>query len=141
MGLNDYPGLASIERKNFWWQAYPSEVDFDSPDMTRMPTMLYVGSETANGVRYEGSKTKLQGLTIFAPGNFYQAKDAYEQGTQALEELKAVKATLIIYSSPRLLLEVLEELTGVLGDRNAVIVREVTKLNEEVLRYLLLRLD
>lgn len=53
---------------------------------------------------------------------------------KALEELKAVKATLIIYSSPRLLIKVLEDLTGVLGDRNAAIVREVTKLNEEVLR-------
>ncbi len=56
------------------------------------------------------------------------------QRRKALAELKDATKTLIFYEAPRRLLEMLEDVRGVLGDRDAVVAREVTKLHEEFLR-------
>lgn len=53
---------------------------------------------------------------------------------EALAELAAVPATLVIFESPRRLHETLEDLAAVLGDRRAAVARELTKLHEEVAR-------
>ncbi len=58
-----------------------------------------------------------------------------------LDEVKSVRATLIMYISPRAVMGTLAEMSEILGDRNAVLVREVTKLNEEVLRGKLSELE
>jgi len=80
LALKDYPQLHEIGGKNYWWQAYPESVDYDNPDLTQEPKMLYIGSESENGVRYESQKAGLQTLTIFLPGNYQQAKDFYHKG-------------------------------------------------------------
>jgi 16S rRNA (cytidine1402-2'-O)-methyltransferase len=51
-----------------------------------------------------------------------------------LQELKAQPRTLIFYESPRRILALLEELRAVLGDRRAVVCREMTKIYEEFIR-------
>jgi len=52
----------------------------------------------------------------------------------ALEEVKGVGATLIFFESAQRLAESLTAMAQVLGDRQAVVARELTKLHEEVRR-------
>jgi 16S rRNA (cytidine1402-2'-O)-methyltransferase len=51
-----------------------------------------------------------------------------------LEEVKDVPATLIFYESPHRLAKSLADCLEVLGDRRATVVRELTKLHEEIIR-------
>jgi len=51
-----------------------------------------------------------------------------------LEEVAGLRSTLILYESPRRLGDTLAELDGALGDRRAVVARELTKLHEELVR-------
>jgi 16S rRNA (cytidine1402-2'-O)-methyltransferase len=57
-----------------------------------------------------------------------------------LHQLAAVPHTLIFYQSPRRLPAFLGELKEVLGDRTAVLAREITKIHEEFLRGPLTRI-
>ena len=52
----------------------------------------------------------------------------------ALEEVKAVHATLIFFESAQRLSESLAAMADILGDRQVVVARELTKLHEEVRR-------
>ena len=54
--------------------------------------------------------------------------------TSALEDLKAVRATLIFFESAQRLSETLAAMAEVLGDRPCAVTRELTKLHEEVRR-------
>jgi 16S rRNA (cytidine1402-2'-O)-methyltransferase len=57
--------------------------------------------------------------------------------TRRLEQLRRLSAlpfTLIFYQSPQRLKTFLEELKDLLGDRQAVLGREMTKIHEEILR-------
>jgi 16S rRNA (cytidine1402-2'-O)-methyltransferase len=51
-----------------------------------------------------------------------------------LKQLEEVKETLIFYESPHRLTETLNDLFDILGDREMVLTRELTKVYEEVLR-------
>jgi 16S rRNA (cytidine1402-2'-O)-methyltransferase len=51
-----------------------------------------------------------------------------------LESLKAEEGTLLFYESPTRLTESIRDMAAVLGDRKAVVAREVTKIHEEILR-------
>ena len=51
-----------------------------------------------------------------------------------LEELKAVPATLVFFEAPSRLADSLGDIAAVLGDREAAVARELTKLHEEVRR-------
>ncbi len=51
-----------------------------------------------------------------------------------LEELKNDPRTLIFYESPHRISKTLGIICDILGDRNCVIAREVTKLHEEIIR-------
>ena len=51
-----------------------------------------------------------------------------------IAELKAVPATLVFFEAPSRVGETLADLAAVLGEREAVLARELTKLHEEVLR-------
>ena len=51
-----------------------------------------------------------------------------------LDEVAGLQASLVMFESPQRVRETLEELAGVLGDRRAVLAREVTKLHEEFVR-------
>lgn len=53
---------------------------------------------------------------------------------KALEALKNQPATLIFYEAPHRVLEMLRDAQAILGDRSAVVAREVTKIYEEFLR-------
>lgn len=51
-----------------------------------------------------------------------------------LEEVSALRATLILYESPRRLHQTLDDLFRALGERQACVARELTKLHEEFVR-------
>jgi 16S rRNA (cytidine1402-2'-O)-methyltransferase len=51
-----------------------------------------------------------------------------------LEEVAPLSATLALYESPRRLAETLEDLRDALGERRAVVARELTKVHEEFVR-------
>lgn len=53
---------------------------------------------------------------------------------QELTQLKAYPMTLIFYEAPHRLKKTLEKMIPILGDRKAVLARELTKLHEEFLR-------
>jgi 16S rRNA (cytidine1402-2'-O)-methyltransferase len=53
---------------------------------------------------------------------------------RALEELRADRDTLVFYESPPRILALLEDALGSLGDREAFLCREATKLHEEYRR-------
>jgi phytoene dehydrogenase-like protein len=88
IGVDRSLGLDNMARKNYWWQTYPEIVNYNDPDMTKEPSMMYVCSETVNGVRYENVDPQLQSLTVFAPGNYAQSKAAYEKDPRIHDELR-----------------------------------------------------
>ena len=51
-----------------------------------------------------------------------------------VEEVAALSATLVLYESPRRLVDTLRALHALLGPRRAVVARELTKLHEELAR-------
>ncbi|MFZ2631795.1 MAG: 16S rRNA (cytidine(1402)-2'-O)-methyltransferase [Desulfosalsimonadaceae bacterium] len=53
---------------------------------------------------------------------------------ERLEQLAGLSGTLIFYESPHRILEVMEDMMDVMGDRQAVLARELTKTYEEFLR-------
>jgi 16S rRNA (cytidine1402-2'-O)-methyltransferase len=53
---------------------------------------------------------------------------------QALKQLESATKTLVFYESPHRVVDMLEDVHDLLGDRPVVVAREVTKLHEEFLR-------
>ncbi|MDD2317195.1 MAG: 16S rRNA (cytidine(1402)-2'-O)-methyltransferase [Desulfobacterales bacterium] len=53
---------------------------------------------------------------------------------QQIEALQADSRTLIFYESPQRLLLLIDELIQTIGDRHAVLARELTKIHEEMIR-------
>jgi len=68
----------------------------------------------------------------FRFGGFLPAKKSQRRKT--LEALATETATLVFYEAPHRILAALEDVIDVLGDRPAVVARELTKLHEEFLR-------
>lgn len=58
-----------------------------------------------------------------------------------LEELRALRAQLVFYESPQRLAQTLADLRAALGDRPALVARELTKLHEELARGALSALE
>ena len=56
------------------------------------------------------------------------------QRHKALENWKAVPATLVFYEAPHRIAETLQDIADVLGAREVVLARELTKVHEEFLR-------
>ena len=84
-----------------------------------------------------GASAALTGLVLsglpsdrFLFAGFLSPKPGERQA--ALEELKAVRATLIFFESGPRLAESLTQMADVLGPRSAAVAREMTKLHEEV---------
>lgn len=65
-------------------------------------------------------------------GGFLPSKPG--QRAHALEELAEEQATLIFYEAPHRIVETLETIERVLGPRQVVVAREITKVHEEFLR-------
>ena len=63
---------------------------------------------------------------------FLSAKESEAKGE--LEEIKDKKETIIFYEAPHRIIKTLKIMLEVLGDRKAVIARELTKINEEYIR-------
>ena len=57
-----------------------------------------------------------------------------KEKTEKLEEIKLFTHTLIFYEAPHKLINTLEAIKEVMGDRNIVIAREITKIHEEYIR-------
>lgn len=55
------------------------------------------------------------------------------QRVHALEALKSEQATLIFYEAPHRIIEALADVQTVMGDRDVVVGREITKMHEEFL--------
>lgn len=56
------------------------------------------------------------------------------QRRKVLEGLKNEQATLVFYEAPHRVLEALQEIEAILGQRQVVVARELTKVHEEFLR-------
>jgi len=92
-----------------------------------------------NVVALPGASAVLTGLALsglpsdrFLFAGFLSAKAGERQS--ALEELKAVRASLIFFESAQRLPDCLAAMAAVLGERPAAVARELTKLHEEVRR-------
>ncbi|MBQ3145931.1 MAG: 16S rRNA (cytidine(1402)-2'-O)-methyltransferase [Clostridia bacterium] len=57
-----------------------------------------------------------------------------KEKTEKLEEIELINKTLIFYEAPHKLINTLEIIKEILGDRNIVIAREITKIHEEYIR-------
>lgn len=53
---------------------------------------------------------------------------------ERLENIKSIKATLIIYEAPHKLLNTLTDIQSILGNRNIVLAHELTKIHENFVR-------
>lgn len=53
------------------------------------------------------------------------------EAEEELKSIKLIKDTIIFYESPHRIIKTIKTIYGVLGNRKAVIARELTKLNEE----------
>lgn len=56
------------------------------------------------------------------------------QRRRVLEELKDEQATLVFYEAPHRVIEALQDMDAILGQRQVVVARELTKVHEEFLR-------
>ena len=65
-------------------------------------------------------------------GGFLPAKTS--QRRKALEAVREFECSLVFYETPHRILEALEDVAAVLGERPIVLTRELTKLHEEFLR-------
>ncbi len=65
-------------------------------------------------------------------GGFLPSKKG--ERLKRLEEVKEIPATLCFYETPHRIAKSLADCVQILGNRNASVVREITKLHEEVLR-------
>ena len=76
-------------------------------------------------------------VTGFAEGRFHFVGFLPRKAShrdEMLRELAPLRAQLVFYESPQRLRETLLELKGALGDRAALVARELTKVHEELAR-------
>jgi len=106
------------------------------------PGYRLVYAAVKSGIAIEaipGASALLAGLVVsglptdqFHFGGFLPPKQG--QRTRMLESLADEAATLIFYEAPHRILEALEDIEAVMGTREVVVARELTKIHEEVLR-------
>ncbi|BAT72124.1 16S rRNA (cytidine1402-2'-O)-methyltransferase [Thermosulfidibacter takaii ABI70S6] len=68
------------------------------------------------------------------PFAFYGFLPKKSQRQKFLKELKNKRETLIFFESPHRLVESLNDMLTILGDRNCCVAREITKMHEEFVR-------
>jgi 16S rRNA (cytidine1402-2'-O)-methyltransferase len=106
------------------------------------PGALLVRAAVAAGVPVipvPGASAAVAAVSVsgFAEGRFHFAgflprKASHRE--EMLAELSALRAQLVFYESPQRLRETLLDLRAALGDRPALVARELTKLHEELAR-------
>ena len=90
-------GLESViamKGRNYWWQD-GNEINYNNPDITSPPRMLYIGSPTANGNSGLDQNDK-DALVVFCAGNYMQEKKIYEKGEKAVKIFKEKLADDVI---------------------------------------------
>ena len=90
-------------------------------------TVVPGASAVVSALAISGISSRRFAFEGFLPGDKNEKKEI-------LTELSQESRTLILYEAPHRLLKTLKELFEYMGDRNIAIVREITKLHEEVLR-------
>ncbi len=88
------PAIVEMRGRNYWWQD-GCEVDYNEPDVTAPPRMLFIGSPTANGFGRTDAGTD-DALVVFIPGNYAQEKGIYEEGPDAVAAFKDKLAADIV---------------------------------------------
>lgn len=106
------------------------------------PGYRVVRAAVKAGVRVEalpGASALLAGLVVsglptdqFHFAGFLPPKPGAR--TKLLESLREEPATLIFYEAPHRIMESLDDIASVLGEREVVVGRELTKMHEEILR-------
>lgn len=76
-----------LKLRNFWWHDKDETADYNNPDMLRPPKMLYIGSPSANMKGFSADTTNAS-LVLFAPGNFKQSQQIYNEGNESYQALK-----------------------------------------------------
>ncbi|HNX23954.1 MAG TPA: NAD(P)-binding protein [Spirochaetota bacterium] len=90
-------GLDSIRKmkgRNYWWQD-GNEINYNDPDITAPPRMLYINSPTANGNSGLKENDK-DALTVFCAGNYKQEKEIYAGGEAAIKLFKEKLANDVV---------------------------------------------
>lgn len=103
------------------------------------PGCVIINAAIARGLPYDvlpGPNAVLPALLLAGMGmeSFLFAgflKGSKEEKKNRLEEIKNIKDVLVFYMAPHRLLKELELMGAVLGDRNAVLVREISKIHQE----------
>ena len=57
-----------------------------------------------------------------------------KERNEKLEEIKSYKQTLIFYEAPHKLINTIESIKAIIGNRKIVLAREITKIHEEYIR-------
>lgn len=80
------------------------------------------------------ASVSISGLPIkeFTFIGFLPPKRTHRQ--KMLKELRMEKRTLVFYEAPHRILETLEDMSEIFGERKAALVKEITKIHEEALR-------
>ncbi|HPS59525.1 MAG TPA: NAD(P)-binding protein [Spirochaetota bacterium] len=86
--------IAAMKGRNYWWQD-GKEVNYNNPDITAPPKMLFVCSPTANKYGAAAKKNK-DALVVFCPGNYNQENKIYAKGPGAVSAFKQKLATDIV---------------------------------------------
>ncbi len=106
------------------------------------PGAVLIGAVIAEGLPLE----ILPGATALIPGLLYSGlssrpflfagflSDKASQRKKELEKLEPLEATLLFYLSPHKALPHLADMEALLGNRSAALIREISKIHEEVLR-------
>ncbi len=86
--------IAAMKGRNYWWQS-GTEVNYNGPDVTAPPKMLFVCSPTAN--KYgAAAKSNMDALTVFCPGNYHQEKEIHAKGSESTRRYKEKLAADIV---------------------------------------------
>jgi 16S rRNA (cytidine1402-2'-O)-methyltransferase len=106
------------------------------------PGFRLVGEAAARGIRVvpiPGASAFVSALAVSGLptdavffGGFLPSKTGARRAR--LESLKDFRATLVFYEAPHRLVPALADARDMLGDRAAVVARELTKMHEEILR-------
>lgn len=86
--------IDSMKGRNYWWQD-GNEVDYNNPDITSPPRMLYIGSPTANG-NSGLEECEKDALIVFCAGNYRQEKEIYKKGADEVKQFKEKLADDVI---------------------------------------------
>lgn len=81
--------------RNFWWQD-GHEVEYDNADVTRMPSMLFINSPTAQGFGDLTGNDEADSLVVFCPGNYDQEKRIYDLGPEAVSAWKKDLSQMVV---------------------------------------------